>query len=98
MSDQTKEQSIGYILKAMSDVGMDTKHIKNVYHDLDRAINEDDMMNNYSTYDLMIVTNRDQGLDDEKIKKIGSYLYGLYDMNTVGEAEGFYHSFVKVLK
>ena len=108
MSYQSKEMSIGYILKAMIDAGSHTKELVSLYYKLDEAMNEHIEANkeqenpmpfdNYTTYDFMVFINREQGMEEEQIQKIGSNLYYAYDMYTVEEAEEFYHSFKKILR
>lgn len=108
MSYQSKEMAIGYILKAMIDAGSNTKELVNEYYKLNEAMNDrieadeeqDNPMpfDNYLTYDFMIFTNRERGMDDKKISDIGRHLYTAYDMYTIEEAEGFYHAFKEILR
>lgn len=98
MSYQSKEQSIGYILKAMIDTGSTSKEMKEVYNKLNDAIDSKQTLDNYSTYDHMIFTNRELGADDKRIKQLGLNLYYVYDVYTVEEAQGFYDAFKTILR
>lgn len=99
VSNQTKEQAIGYILKASIDTGSNTKDLKDLYYKLNQAIknNHDISLNNHTTHDLMVLVNRESEVEETVIASIGNNLYYAYDMYTVEEAGDFYTAFKKIL-
>lgn len=100
MSYQTREQSLGYILKALIDSGSKSSELKLFYSKLHKIyeMNQVEVLNNYSTYDYMVNVARDLKFNDERTKRTGSFLYNAYDIYTVDEAKEFYYSFKTILR
>ena len=108
MSYQSKEMSIGYILKAMIDAGSNTKELVSLYYKLNEAMNEhieanrtndeSEMFDNYLTCGFMVFANRELGADEKRISEISSNLYYCFDMYTVDEAQGFHDAFKTILR
>ena len=104
MSYQTKEQSIGYILKAMIDTGSNRNELREVYLISKQGIknvfeeSQDNRMNNYTTEVILQQTLRTIEKDDEYIANAVSNLYYGYDRFTVEEAGDFYEAFAVILR
>ena len=104
MSYQTKEQSIGYILKAMIDTGSNRNELREVYLISKQGIknvfeeSQDNRMNNYTTEVILQQTLRTIEKDDEYIANAVSNLYYSYDIFTVEEAVEFYEAFKVILR
>lgn len=105
MSEQSKEMALGYILKAMFDLQMNSKKLKEtkfkaleIIEEQEAADGETIIFDNYSTQDLMVLVNRKLRMSDSDIDNISSELYYGFDSYTVEEAEEFYHAFATVLR
>ena len=98
MSYQTKQQAIGYILKSTLDVGATTRELVTLYRELEETIDNQTVLDNYTTIDYAENVGRIVGLDNKRINAISSNLYYLYDTTSVEEAELLYQSFVSIFK
>jgi hypothetical protein len=92
MSLQTKEQQIGYILKALYDEDIKIQEFYNAKIKLEEIVPVDAELDNYTGMEILEELNRSVFFDLEEAKKT---LYGIYDMKTVQEAGGFYNHFMK---
>lgn len=102
MSYQTKEQSLGYILRAVLDVGSNTKELKNIYYKVLDIVEDHIKVNgsfqsigNYETHNFIITAMREL---DIEYNKIGMSLNWVYNDFTVAEAGEFYNSFKNILR
>lgn len=99
MSYQSKDQSIGYILKAMIDTGSNRNELREAYLVAKQGIknvfeeSQDNRMNNYTTEVILQQSLRAIEKDEEYIKKAVSNLYYGYDRFTVEEAGEFFEAF-----
>lgn len=105
MSMQTKEQSMGYILKSMFDAGEKANFLTDYFGVLSEAIDQQTehnpsykIIDNYVTNDFMLFTNKELGKDDMDIQRIAAFLHDAFDIYTVEEAEDFYQAFKVILR
>jgi len=104
LSYQTKEQAIGYILKAVIDTGSSRQELREVYLVARQGIKEmlegreDNRMDNMLTNIILMDSLDTLEKDKEYSKKAEANLYDGYDRFTVEEAGDFFKAFAVILK
>lgn len=105
MSMQTKQQSMGYILKAIFDYGINTSDFGYYYYKIDEIVSShlkhiSTDIDNYTTYDFMIIVFRESDIPNSEgvTSEVGSNLTANFDLYTVEEAEEFHDAIRDLLR
>lgn len=96
MSIQTREQAIGYVLKASLDSKIEANKLIDVALICSKKIYKNVTMDNYETMKMMEIISGEMELSEEITDQLKSNLYHAFDMKTVEEAGDIFNGFCYV--
>lgn len=96
---QTKQQSIGYILRAFLDNGSNTSELLRIFLELDKTIHDEGQtIGNNNTVNYLHYVMEYFRMGQERVTKVNSSLYNAFDIYTEEEAQDFYEAFLMIFK
>lgn len=93
MSYQTKNESIGYILKSVLNSDLPANMLLEVGKRAKKLIPERNDIENDDTLDYAAAVFKELGVDPKKIEELKSEIYYLFDIKTVEEAGEVFDAF-----
>lgn len=93
MSLQTKEQSIGYILKGVLDSGLPANYLVDVARKAKNVVPESNRITNEDTLDFAEKIGEFLEFSPEQVRELRGEIYYAFDMKTVEEAGDIFEAF-----
>ncbi|MGF7535244.1 hypothetical protein AAGG74_16440 [Bacillus mexicanus] len=97
MSEQTKQESIGYIVKGMMDSAIPAKAVKKAIDLLWVMVPDQKDITNYDTSNFAVFVCEKLELDNELIRDINSSVYRAFDDTPVEGAGEYFRNFVSLV-
>lgn len=93
MSLQTKEQSIGYILKGALESDLPAKNLVDIARKAKTIVPKSNRITNEDTLDFALKIGEMLEFDSEQIRGLKREVYYAFDMKTVSEAGDIFEAF-----
>lgn len=95
MSEQTKKQALGYVARALFDVGIPSRQLKDLVYNASEVMSATEIYDNYDVMGILESICNDAEMSEGEVSKCRSSLYWCFDDITVERAGELLEAFIE---